>query len=302
MSVLAVSLSGQAKNRKNNPFPDDIHVVLIGFDGWGSYSMSKAEMPYFRQMMKQGSWTLRKRSVLPSSSAVNWASMFMGASPEIHGYTQWNSQTPEIPSVVIGENDIFPTIFQLLHCQKKDAEIGLFFHWAGIQYVVDTMSINYIAHLPVNGNPDWSSEITKSVEDYIQERKPSLCAIIYDYPDHFGHSTGFGSKDYFESLRILDRSLEKIVLATKKAGIFDKTIFVVTSDHGGVGKNHGGKSLNELETPFVILGCNINKDFEIQDSVMQFDIASTIAYIFGLNIPQVWIGRPILSVFEKIRN
>ncbi len=30
-------------------------------------------------MMKRGSYTLKTRSVLPSSSAANWASMFMDA-------------------------------------------------------------------------------------------------------------------------------------------------------------------------------------------------------------------------------
>ena len=61
------------------------HVVLIGLDGWGAYSVEKANIPNIKQLMNDGSYTLTKRSVLPSSSAVNWASMFMGAGPEIHG-------------------------------------------------------------------------------------------------------------------------------------------------------------------------------------------------------------------------
>lgn len=32
--------------------------------------------------------------------------------------------------------------------------------------------------------------------------------------------------------------------------------------------------------------------------MMQFDCASTIAYIFGLKQPQVWIGRPMIQVFK----
>ena len=51
-------------------------------------------MPQFRSMMQDGCYTLENRSVLPSSSAVNWALMFMGAAPELHGYTQWGSFTP----------------------------------------------------------------------------------------------------------------------------------------------------------------------------------------------------------------
>ena len=54
------------------------HVVLIGLDGWGAYSVHKADMPALASLMEQGSYTLKKRTVLPSSSAPNWASMFMG--------------------------------------------------------------------------------------------------------------------------------------------------------------------------------------------------------------------------------
>ena len=58
-------------------------------------------MPTVKGLMAKGCYTLQKRTVLPSSSAVNWASMFMGAGPELHGYTQWGSRTPELPSRVI---------------------------------------------------------------------------------------------------------------------------------------------------------------------------------------------------------
>lgn len=291
----------QGKNRKNTPFPDDVHVILIGFDGWGSHCMEKADMPVLKKMMRQGSWTLKKRSVFPSSSAANWASMFMGASPEIHGYTQWDSRTPEIPSMVLGEHNIFPTISQILRAQRKNAEIGLFFHWEGIKYVEDTLSINHIGWFPKGNRKDWQTEITTSVCNYVKDKKPTFCTIVYDFPDHYGHSKGFESNEYYESLKILDKSLDIIIQAVKDAGMIDKSIFIVTSDHGGTGKTHGGKTLKEMETPFIIFGCNIKKNFEIIDSVIQYDIAATIAYIFGLDVPQVWIGRPVQTAFEKIR-
>ena len=73
------------------------HVVFIGLDGWGAYSLPKADMPNVKKLMEDGAYTLKKRSALPSSSAINWASMFMGAGPELHGYTEWGSKTPELP-------------------------------------------------------------------------------------------------------------------------------------------------------------------------------------------------------------
>ena len=44
------------------------HVIYIGLDGWGSYSMKKADMPNVKALMEEGCWTLQKRAVLPSSS------------------------------------------------------------------------------------------------------------------------------------------------------------------------------------------------------------------------------------------
>ena len=56
------------------------HVVFIGIDGWASYCLEKSEnVPNIRYLIENGSYTYRKRAVMPSASAINWASIFMGA-------------------------------------------------------------------------------------------------------------------------------------------------------------------------------------------------------------------------------
>lgn len=79
----------------------------------GAYSVPKADIPAIKSLMTNGCYTLHSRSVLPSSSAINWASMFMGVGTELHGYTTWGSKTPEIPSREVNERGIAPTIFCL---------------------------------------------------------------------------------------------------------------------------------------------------------------------------------------------
>ena len=272
------------------------HVFIIGLDGWGSYSVEKADMPNVKSLMDSGCYTLHKRSVLPSSSAVNWASMFMGAGPELHGYTQWGSKTPELPSRVILKNNIFPTIFQIYRDADANAEIGVIADWAGIKYLVDTLSVSHWAQGPdFNKYP---TRLTEMAETYIKERKPSLFAVIYDNPDHVGHQSGHDTPDYYKVLTELDRYIGRIIEATKQAGIYDDTIFIVTSDHGGVKKGHGALTLPEVETPFIIFGKNIKSMGEFSESMMQYDVASTMAYILGLRQPQVWIGRPMTQVFK----
>ena len=273
------------------------HVVLIGLDGWGAYSLPKADMPNVKKLMEDGAYTLKKRSALPSSSAINWASMFMGAGPELHGYTEWGSKTPELPSRVLNKNGIFPTIFQLLRDARPKAEIGCLYEWNGIKYLVDTLSLNYHYHVAdYNKTP---KELGNMASAYIKEKHPTLVAICYDNPDHTGHTEGHDTPGYYEKLKELDTYVGQIVQAVKDAGILDDTIFILTSDHGGIKKGHGGKTMQEMETAFIISGKNIKKGLRFDDvSMMQYDVASTIAHIFNLEQPQVWIGRPMEIVFK----
>lgn len=284
-----ISIPCQAKGKAK-------HVVLIGLDGWGAYSVSKAEIPNIKQLMRNGTFTLEKRSVLPSSSAVNWASMFMGAGPELHGYTEWGSRTPELPSRNLNAHGIFPTVFQLLRDAQPKAEIGCLYEWGGIKYLVDTLALSHHAQAPdYTQHPE---ALCGMAEEYIKSKQPTLLAICFDNPDHVGHQAGHDTPEYYAKLKELDGYVGRIVQAVKDAGMLDETIFIVTADHGGIKKGHGGKTMQEMETPFIISGKNVKKGLEFHESMMQFDIASTIAHIFDLQQPQVWIGRPMTQVFK----
>lgn len=272
------------------------HVIYIGLDGWGSYSVNKADMPNVKLLMDEGCYTLQKRAVLPSSSGVNWASMFMGACPELHGYTTWDSSKHEIEERVIFKNNIFPTMFQILRDNKPEAEIGCLYEWDGIKYVIDTLSTNFHAQTPKG--KEYTDELKNMSVQYIKEKKPVLGAFIFDNPDHVGHADGHDTPSYYANLKELDGYIGEIIEATKEAGIYNECIFIVTSDHGGINKGHGGKTLEEINTPFIIAGKGIRKGGEFQESMMQFDCAPTVLHIFGLNGPQVWVGRAMTQVFE----
>lgn len=291
MLIAAVMVCG-AKSMKAK------HVILIGMDGWGAYSVPKAhDIPNLQSLMDNGAYTLKKRSVLPSSSAINWASMFNGAPTEMHGYTDWNSTTPEIPSPVLNNHGIFPTIFSILREAYPQAETGCIAEWGGIKHLVDTLAINYV-DVASNYEKD-PEQLCRMAETYIKEKKPMLAAICFDQIDHVGHAIGHDSRPYYDAIASIDKQIGRIIEATKEAGIYDETIFIVTSDHGGIGTRHGGKSLLELESPFIICGKNVKKGFIITDTMMQYDVAATIAEVFGLERPQCWRGVPAYSAFKK---
>lgn len=273
------------------------HVLLIGIDGWGAYSVPKAhDIPNIRQLMADGCYTLKKRCVLKSESAINWASMFNGAPTEMHGYTDWNSRVPEIPSAAVNVRNIYPTIFSIIREQMPKATTGCLAEWDGIKYLVDSLAIDYV-DVASNYEKD-DTQLTRMAEKYIKEAKPTLLAVCYDQIDHVGHAIGHDTPDYYRVLAHIDAQVGRLVLALKDAGIYDDTIIMLTADHGGIGRSHGGQTLMEMEIPFIICGKNVKKGQLITDTMIQYDTAATIAEVFGLQRPQSWRGVPMYSVFE----
>lgn len=273
------------------------HVIVIALDGWGAYSVPKANMPNVKSLMEKGAYTLESRSIHPSSSAPNWAAMFMGVGPELHGYTTWGSQTPDVPSRVLNKNGIFPTVFQVVRDTRPEAEIGVFSEWIGIKYLVDTLSLSVYKNMPDYN--EYPTALRDSAVKYIKEKHPTLAAFCFDNPDHIGHQAGHDTPAYYKKLEELDGYVGQIVQAVKDAGMYEETIFIVTADHGGIKKNHGGWTLQEMQIPFIICGKGVKAGHKITSSVMQFDTAATIAAILGAQVPQVWIGRPVSEAFGK---
>lgn len=282
---------------KSTPqYPRPKHIVLIGLDGMSSQSLretSDTVMPFYRSMMAKGSFALHKRSVLPSSSALNWASLYMAAGPEQHGFNAWDSRQPDFPSDTLTEHGIFPDIYYQIKKANPQATIHHYYEWDGMHYVVDTLSIDMDKQFnALNGELE---TVIKNLVTY----KPLFTSIIFDSPDHDGHGSGWMSPNYIASLSRADAWIQQIYEATVKAGIADETVFVLTADHGGINKGHGGTSLQEIEAPVVFVGKGIRPGYEITTTVSISDVIPTLSVMLGLPRPHAWTGRPIWSIFQK---
>lgn len=280
--------------------PKAKHVVLIGLDGWGAYSVRKADpatIPNIRGLMEKGAWTLKDRSVLPSASAINWASMFMGTPTEVHGYTTWGSKTPEIKPNVVNERGIAPTVFSELRRQNPKARIEVIAEWDGIGHLIDRKAVDSYFLIPSKYEDHPEMIVDKAVEA-IEQRKPTLLAVCVDQLDHVGHGIGHDTSAYYTHLAKVDGYVGRILKAIEAAGIAKDTVVIMTADHGGIKKGHGDKTLAEMEIPFIIAGGPVKRAGEISESMMQYDCAAMIAYALGLEQPAHWRGRPIPRLFK----
>jgi predicted AlkP superfamily pyrophosphatase or phosphodiesterase len=79
----------------------------------------------------------------------------------------------------------------------------------------------------------------------IRQYKPALLAVHLVTVDHFEHEQGRDGDKVRSAIAGVDRAIKSIREAVQKAGIADKTTFIVTGDHGFV-DIHAGLSPNVL--------------------------------------------------------
>lgn len=269
-------------------------VIVIGFDGLSPDGLYNAHTPTFDSIIKQGASTMHARAVLPTSSSPNWASMIMGAGPEQHGITSnaWESDHFTLPAVTQSAPFLFPTIFQLIKKERPTSEIGAIYHWGGFGRLFEKTTVDY------DENPATEEETAINASRYIKAKKPVFTFIHFDHIDHAGHEYGHGTREYYASVEKADSLLAEVMKAIKEAGIAENTMVVLSADHGGLGKGHGGESLAEVEIPFILWGKGIKKDYKIKYPVYQYDNAATVAHALHIKTPRAWIGKPVLEAFE----
>ncbi|MSU49720.1 MAG: hypothetical protein EXS37_11655 [Opitutus sp.] len=124
------------------------------------------------------------------------------------------------------------------------------------------------------------------------QRPETVMAIFHDWKD----DARLVERDMVD---VIEHPIGDMVIAIKEAGIDGDTVVLITADHGGNGKKHGGNTMGELEIPWLITGPPIKRGFEITDPVNTFDTAATLAKLFGIVPPAAWIARPVESAFVK---
>lgn len=271
------------------------HVVIIGCDGMSPDGVQKADTPVMDRLMQEGAYSFHARAVMPTSSSSNWASMMMGAGPEQHGITSndWQPDRFEIAPTATGPGGIFPTIFSVIRGQRPDAVTAVFHDWDDFGRLFERDMVTKI----VDG--DGPDKTIEAAVEYIQEKHPLFAFIHLDHVDHAGHEYGHGTPEYYASVQEADRLIGIVVDTLKEANIYERTLLIVTSDHGGIEKGHGGSTMAEIEIPWIIVGPGVAANKAIETPIDVYDTAATVAYVLDLMPPECWIAQPVLSAFEK---
>ncbi len=214
------------------------HVILVDWDGFDPGYLGRAPTPNIDSLAGRGSLSVAE-GIYPTISNPARASMSTGAYPETHGNAAYffDDEAGE----AVGETRFLDaeTITQALAAGGRTT--------AAVQwYMVQDHGASYgdPENLYVRPGGLFEQRVDAAVE--ILNRRlvdsggkmvtvpkiPGFLAVYGPDLDAFGHLEGPESPNIGSLVAQLDRQLGRIVQATKEVGVYERTAFILTSDHG----------------------------------------------------------------------
>ena len=240
-------------------------VVLLTIDGLAPWVLEGTETPTLDALADGGAQAVWAETTLPSRTLPSHMSMLSGLDPEAHG-VRWNRWAPtrEITS---------PTLFSA--CREADLRCGLF------------AAKKKFAHF---ARSEPGVELYRYLEDdeavfghalrYLVRRRPHFVMLHVGRVDVEGHSHGWGSEAQRGQIRRIDAAARDF-LAKARTLYPGRLTLIVTADHGGEGRFHGGDAERHVRIPWIAWGDGVAAGRRI-DRVRTVDTAATIRALLSL--------------------
>ncbi len=266
------------------------HVVIVGVDGAGAF-FKDTPTPRCDEIFAGQATTYRSKTSFPTISAQCWTSMLHGVLPEFHGITNDISEDKNVHYPV---KSPYPSIFRVAREAHPDAKLASFVSW----YAINNGIIEQNLGVEMGETKDVDPEIARMTVSYLADNAPMLLFVHFGSPDVVGEKLGFGTDAQLKAISDLDTYIGWIYDQLKLKGLLDDTLFIVTADHGGIGKSHGGDTDQERYVFLGIAGKTV-ADGTIVDAEAR-DVAAISAYALGLEAPETWTGHVPAGVFKDV--
>lgn len=258
-------------------------VIIISFDGLRPDAIDLAPMPNLIELRDNGAHSpLNTRTIDYPATSPSHASMLTGYCMEDHGV-------------------IYNKFFQYMG-YAKGTDIFQVAHEAGMKTVMivskdkmrqmaepETTDVFEVAY----GEP----AIQRTVLPYLEEDF-GLMFVHFAGGDNRGHKYGWMSGEYFKVLREGDAVLGEMIKALKENNLFETTLLIISSDHGGHDRNHIGLLIEDYRITWIAYGPGVVQT-EIERQLYTFDTAVTAAYALGFPLQPDWDGIPVYEIFGE---
>ncbi|MBS0663733.1 MAG: alkaline phosphatase family protein [Verrucomicrobia bacterium] len=276
------------------PPPQVEHVVIFIIDGLRPDVALRADMPGLRSLMREGAFTFWARTTSVAITLPSCTSALTGVTPARH-QVSWNRDQP-------AAQQGYPAVPTVLELATKAGRVTALV--AGKSKFVALARPGTVTHVSIPKTTKCTdAEVAIEAERVIREARPALMCVHFPDGDAVGHAKGWGSPEQLAQYAGTDHELRRVLAALDHAGIRSSTVVLVTADHGGAGRTHGGEDPRSRSIPWIIAGPGVRPGYDLnldaKLSVNTEDTAATACWLLGLKPTVELDGRPVTAAFAS---
>lgn len=272
-------------------------VLIITFDGIRVDGLEQARTPNIDSLIRDGAASFTTRDVMPSVTLPNYTSHLCGAGPEVHGVVDnhWLVDKHALDAIERDQEGYFPSSFQVLKEQVPGIKTAFYWNWKPL---INPYNSKYFDDTLFAKDPDYPDLFDRAMAFMGEHRDDPQFVFLYNvHTDHQGHSYGWMTPEYIQAIEEGDVQVGRMLDFLKAEGLYEGTHIFFVTDHGGIGKKHGGISPEEMIIPWVVKGPGIRKGFTVTEANNTVNTASTVLRLFGAEQPLCWTGEVPESIF-----
>jgi hypothetical protein len=269
-----------------SPAPFCRRAMLLNIDGLSQRAFDSVSPPFLKALEKEsaaaagGAYTVYRALTNPA-----FASILTGAEPARHGVLNNNSgreiRVQALPDIVPAR------LYGSMHVR----------HFSRPSWAVTVVS------LVERGYRNADAWLLGRLRDDLLRHRDDVRLWVVDLSevDYCGHAWGSYSRQMKEALRHLDRLLEEFFGWLRENGLFDDTLFVVSSDHGlHIGEHSFILHPAEERVPLLFAGKPVQPQ-RLPGKMSIIDIAANISYALQAPYCSSSRGRVSPEIFAPPR-
>ncbi len=303
ISSSASTMRPSAMDKSTPESPPTEHVILFVLEGFSQDSLKGGTMPTLSKLVKEGAVTWSATGVKPPLRLPTMASIITGVPVEKHGIN-WNNFEfsrgyPRAPSV-----------FDYLDLSGGRDSAIFFMDESLYQLARPEPYTDYQMCGPLK--PECSPDrIVAYIQQYFKKATsghgyghailalPHFLVVHLPEAGRVGVARGWGSKEYREALRTVDKAISSILDIYKTQDLMKRTtVFVTSLSAEGMDAGQQQAMSAAPVVPWIASGVGIKPGHAIHQPVSIIDTGATVMRTLGLQTHTEWESRPVEEIFQ----
>ncbi len=281
--------------------PAQRRLIVISIDGMRPDVLLRAEAPNIRGLMKRGSFTFFAQSTDLAITLPTHTSMLTGVEPNVHGI-KVNDDSGDNAKIELAQ----PTLLTLAKAAGRTTAMAA--AKSKFSLFAKSGAIDW-AYYPTD-EKDASGKAIKTFKDaqigakavsFLTEHSPQVLFVHFPGPDSVGHAVGWGTQKQLDVVAEIDGWIGRILDEVERQGQTGNTLVLLTADHGGAIKSHGGLDARSRLIPFIAAGPGVRENYDLtQQDKLVVHVEDTMATgLEWLEVarPAGILGQPVWAIY-----